>query len=865
MDKIDKLISVAGDISIQHLQWSTHNKNTKGQSWQHYPYVHNTSKDGGALLLSKLVSMSTAATILSPELKEEDRFQEDLLHSFMEVDRFPVDTSKHHKTYRVMQFLGYAGPSLGAPMLFPIQNDDANADLVIIDDENNGFNANEEFWPLAIKLNQQSPIVLYKTNSATFSSPLWHHIVKNHIENTVVVINGDDFRSQGVNISRGLSWEKTALDFVWQINNNPSLHFLSNCRHLIIPFGLEGAIYYKKTGETAQSRLFFLTNKCEGEFIKESSGKMYGLTSCFVAGLARAIVSETNHPHQLKNLDQGIREGIVAAQKYFSLGFGENIEDTLSPHPSIFSEEEKDFIYKEHIQDVLIRNSNNPNCEACWYIIKDKSSTNLSDIAYDIVKSGEKSALRFIPIAEFGNLKVVDRTEIEGYRSIKNLMTEYISATTINRPLSIAVFGTPGSGKSFGVTEVASSVSPKLIEKIDFNLSQFDSVSDLIAAFHRVRDLSLEGKLPLVFFDEFDSFFQGKLGWLKYFLAPMQDGVFREGDSIHPIGKAIFVFAGGTSSTFKQFCGEEITDSDEYKQFIKDFQSTKGPDFISRLRGYVNILGPNQTDKEWDQLFLIRRAMLLRSMLERKTPHLINDRGEAQIDNGIVRAMLKVDRYKHETRSMEAIMEMSTLNSAKKWEQAHLPSKEQLNLHVDKEEFLRHLMRDAFFCEKIENLAEDLHNSHIALNIKKCNLDLTWMHPWAEQDEEYKNSMRNKVMHIPNSLHKIDYDVISVLEKPEAVEFSKRELVILAEYEHKRWSLEKKEQGWTFGPTIDEQKKTHPFLVPWSDLPQTEVNNIIEDIKAFPRILANSNFKIEKLKYLCYCEVHGFNKGTRTD
>jgi hypothetical protein len=120
-------------------------------------------------------------------------------------------------------------------------------------------------------------------------------------------------------------------------------------------------------------------------------------------------------------------------------------------------------------------------------------------------------------------------------------------------------------------------------------------------------------------------------------------------------------------------------------------------------------------------------------------------------------------------------------------------------------------------------------------------------------------------LHIPNSLRKIDYDVISVLEKPEVVEFSKRELLILADYEHKRWSLEKKEQGWTYGLTIDEQNKTHPNLVPWDDLPQEEINRIIEDMKTFPKVLANSYFKIEKLKYLCYCEVHGFNKGTRTD
>lgn len=212
-----------------------------------------------------------------------------------------------------------------------------------------------------------------------------------------------------------------------------------------------------------------------------------------------------------------------------------------------------------------------------------------------------------------------------------------------------------------------------------------------------------------MFFDEFDSAFEGKLGWLKYFLSPMQDGVFREGDSVHPIGKAIFVFAGGTSSTFIEFCGEDIRDETARKQFLLEYQIAKGPDFISRLRGYVNILGPNQTDEQWDQLFIIRRAMLLRSLLEHKASHLINNRGEAQIDNGVVRALLKVPKYKHESRSMEAILEMSRLTNAKKWEQSHLPSKDQLRLHVDEEQFLRHLMHDAFFSERIENIAKDIH------------------------------------------------------------------------------------------------------------------------------------------------------------
>ncbi|MBZ9686946.1 Ryanodine receptor Ryr [Clostridium estertheticum] len=848
-------IVVTGDIAINLLQWTTDDNNTRVYGWQSYPQVHSTIRLGEDFLLSKLVALSTGANILSPKIKKTgNNSLEKGLVSTVELGLFPVtnDVNDKNKVYRIKQFLGFTSPASGMPKLFSVIKDDVNADIVILDDENNGFNSNEEVWPLALKSHEKSPIIIYKTNNLGDSNNLWNDLEKYHLENTIVVINADDLRSKGVNISKSISWERTALDFVWQMNNNVNLGALAKCKHLIIPFGVEGAIHYKNGGRS-ESELYFLTYEFEGGFIKGDQGKMYGLTSCFVAGLARTIVSGIqNHEELDSSIREGIREGIVAAQKYFMHGFGYNVFDSLYPDPVIFTESENDFIYKEHIQDVNIRNTKNPNCQACWYIIKDKNSVNLGDTAYDIVKNGEKSALNFMPIAHFANLKTVDRAEIEGYRSIKNLISEYLSSKNTVRPLSIAVFGTPGSGKSFGVTEVAASIAPKIIEKLDFNLSQFQTLTDLIAAFHKVRDLSLEGKMPLVFFDEFDSAFEKKLGWLKYFLAPMQDGKFREGDAIHPIGKAIFVFAGGTSNTFNKFCGEDIEDENEKKQFTREFQGSKGPDFVSRLRGYVNILGPNQTDNEWDQLFIIRRAMLLRSLLERKVPHLINGLGEAQIDNGVLRALLKVPRYKHESRSMEAILEMSMLNDAKKWEQSHLPSKEQLKLHVDEDQFSRLLMQEEFFSEKIEKLAKELLAKHIYVyenadgrNTKTCEF-LT---------EEEKTYIRHQVRHIPIALHKVNYEVISVKEKPEVVKFTEKELNILGEYEHKRSSLEKKELGWVYGTTLDKNKKTYPYLVYWEKLPYEYRSKIIENVKSWPEILANSNFKIERLKFLCNCET----------
>ncbi|WP_446899303.1 Ryanodine receptor Ryr [Clostridium sp. LBM24168] len=832
MEIKDFNIVVSGDVCVNLLFWQINNEYISDLSWQQYPHICSRLSEGEALLLAKFVALSTGANVVSPKINyDKNRLPDGLLNSTIQLGLFPTAAGEKNKNriYRVKSFLGFTEIFFGNPKLFPIIDDNKNTNLVILDDENNGFNNNEEFWPSALKDTSSHPTIIYKMDNPSNSTKLWNHLEKFHMKNTLIVINGDDLRSKEVNISKNLSWEKTALDFVWQIKNNPSLTFLSKCSRLIVPLGLEGAIYYRNDGKT-KSKLYFLTYAFEGDLIKQINGKMYGLTSCFVAGLAKSVAfGKLKNKSIDESIDDGIREGIVATQKYFRHGFGKNIVEGIFPSPSIFSEGENDFIYKKYIQDVEIPNSNNPKYQSSWYIIKDKSSTNLTEIAYDIVKNGEESALKYIPIAQFGKLKTVDRDEFEAYKSIKNLMSEYILSRNVVRPLCIAVFGTPGSGKSFGVTEVASCVAPNLIKKLDFNLSQFQTLSDLIISFHKIRDISLIGKIPLVFFDEFDSTFEKKLGWLKYFLAPMQDGIFREDNSIHPIGKAIFVFAGGTSSTFKEFCGENITDETEYKEFSREFQSAKGPDFISRLRGYVNILGLNQTDEQHDQLFIIRRAMLLRSLMERKVPHLISERGEAQIDRGVLRALLKISIYKHESRSMEAILEMSRLTNSKKWEQSYLPPKDQLRLHVDEDEFYRHLMREEFFNEKIDELSTAFNYNYILIQKGMDNVSLNPDEYWDKLDNNQKEFIRDNIRHIPNMLCNAYYDLISVskINDTEIIEFTEEESEILAKCEQKYLLHKISESNFTI----------------------LSFDKIMDYVKYWPKILANSNFKIEKLKF----------------
>ena len=249
----------------------------------------------------------------------------------------------------------------------------------------------------------------------------------------------------------------------------------------------------------------------------------------------------------------------------------------------------------------------------------------------------------YAPHLRLGGMTLFDRREIEAVRNLRTIIGKYLRREEKGKkPLSLAVFGTPGSGKSFAVKQLANCLGMDILE---FNLSQFDQPADLIGAFHQVRDKVLEGNTPCVFWDEFDS---QDYKWLQYLLAPMQDGKFQQGEITHPIGKCVFVFAGGTSYTFAEF-GKFMIDTPDGKQkdTIKeaDFKMKKGPDFISRLSGYLNIKGINDlcTDdgndcQPPDVMIPIRRAQLIRNMLGVKGNETLN------IDPGLLNALIRIKK-----------------------------------------------------------------------------------------------------------------------------------------------------------------------------------------------------------------------------
>ncbi len=320
-----------------------------------------------------------------------------------------------------------------------------------------------------------------------------------------------------------------------------------------------------------------------------------------------------------------------------------------------------------------------------------------------------------VPIVRFGALTVAEREEIERLRSIRNLLHRYLKDKKDTKPISIAVFGPPGSGKTFSVEQICEKLDPKheTIRQVEINVSQLQSSTELMKELKRTTSTkvtkhdgkeTVDDRIPLVFFDEFDSALDSEpLGWLKFFLAPMWGGKF-QGCGERPFSRAIFVFAGGVSSSFESFVpvkeapdeelGFEV--SHDHKQRVHNFRQQKGPDFVSRLAGHINILPINE--KAGRIKHFIRRAIQLRSVLERKgyvekapesNPKKVT---LAKVDQSILYALLTIDRYNHGVRSMESIVRMC-VPIGNRIEIASLPSRAQLNMHVDADEFYRRVYR----------------------------------------------------------------------------------------------------------------------------------------------------------------------------
>ncbi len=493
-------------------------------------------------------------------------------------------------------------------------------------------------------------------------------------------------------------------------------------------------------------------------------------------------------------------------------------------------------------------------------------------VAQRIVIAGPEELYANVPFCNYGSLATVDKNEIENYSTIKSLLDDYIylydysEGNDMPRPLSIAIFGAPGSGKSFGVKQIAKSCGRFAISSL--NLSQFDSPTELFESLHEALQRGKD-EIPLVFFDEFDAELDGTArGWLKYFLAPMQDGEYTLNGKSFQVNGAVFAFAGATAASFQEFLPETEED-------VTAFQMVKGPDFVSRLKGILNIKGPNPSD-ERDRSHMIRRAMLLRQQITHKVSDIYRPEGGLiNISRGLLSAMLTVSEYRHGARSLEFILDMSRLSEVSRFTSSCLPTAEQLDIHLDVEDFLRKLAFEQIIGDAVETYASAAHektrqkrieeiqknasanggtDGSNAMDILDAKQLLTEpdLAPWDELEEEYRNSYRSQLRfigeklqdyHLPIGIRPIigqETDTIRELYGPV--------LEMLAEMEHERWMRDKRQDGWRFG-NFDRTMKTTPDLVPYEELEEKTKEFIRLSVRNLPEYLNEIGYELYRKSF----------------
>jgi hypothetical protein len=767
----------------------------------------------------------------------------------------------------------------------------APASIVVLDDGALGFRdrTNKPAWPKEIRDGKSAAVdwVVLKTSAPVAQGDLWWRACQQFCEKLVVVVSASDLRQEEVSITEGLSWEHTAQDLLQELALNKSISDLTRCRHLIIGLGTDGALWLSRCSDgTSRYRLVFDPGGLEGAWAKGVTGQVWGGMSCLVAAivaeLAKSDVAATSGgtcsgaDEGEADIGGGIMRGLSAMRHLLRVGHGAAGGDGDASE----REAKQGFPPDPVVADLLNPSSRYRIAEVPaavasvgrsrdWTIVSGEKGAvegrSLYGLARRVALFGSKALVDELPYARFGKLLVVDRVEIESLRGLERLIKGYERNPRPSKPLSIAVFGAPGSGKSFGVKQIAKTVLGDKVPIPEFNLSQFSDPKELIGALHQVRDEVLGGRTPVVFWDEFDS---REYMWLQYLLAPMQDGKFQEDQVTHRIGKCVFVFAGGTSYDFANFspsekargaAGDDVAAGAEtgLTRFEK-FKLAKGPDFVSRLSGYLNVAGPNRRQKydadrhDWvddddplDLCFPVRRALLMRA-----TGRFVGaaEGKEMDIDGGLLTAFLEIGKYEHGARSLETIMGLTKGAGLQGLRRSALPPEDQLSLHVHYDEFMELVDRDRPFKMNSEELAPSVHDFYRAL-CRKEGWTIQYDMEYADLPDGVKADNVAAAARIPRvlalaGLAVVSKDHPSTMAPDEVEKILEANLELLAEAEHDGWMEQKYRDGWSHSLVRDDDAKKHPCLVQYATLSEEEKKKDRDAVRHYPDIVERAGYKI---------------------
>lgn len=644
------------------------------RDWRNHDQFLEFREDGGVHMLASMLDsfrpgattvyasgserrLESLALLCDVELDTETGLPDKARPVATDDERLTAPTQEEELHLRVERYLGYRVGEPAQAADTPPDNVPPHALVVIADAGNDLREEGTVSAFLKRTLTETAAPVVLKTHLPLGQGLCWAAFksAKTSVRR-IVIVHVEDLRQHGVRLDRSATWDGMVEVMRDRMRSCETFRALLLPKTvLIVLFGVEAAVIIETVTGPDDGTLRVIIDPAarEDETDEDLPGMMVGKMNAFVAALCDEMLEMSHEAPLVPAVADAMQTMRAFATDSFAVAEGglklRSVQKRVESERAAKGGRRVHFLtLKPDMSSAidLLR-------DAIDALEGDDYGEKLRRLAQSIVRDGPDATLATLPHGRIGHLRTLDRREIDSLRTIGSLIRDYAADRAQATPISFAVFGPPGAGKSFGVKQL---VDKEIHPHLEFNLSQATE-ADLPLFFQKIRDANLKNKVPLCFFDEFDS---GERRLLKNFLAPMQDGEYRDGDAIRPVGRGIYIFAGGTAFSFEEFAGLDRDDLDP--KTVNKLRATektqKLPDFVSRLSGYLNVRGVGGADRgnPIDPVAYLHRALLLRSMLETKFPAYAPKKRRAAISEYLVDWLLDVWSPQHGARSLETIL-----------------------------------------------------------------------------------------------------------------------------------------------------------------------------------------------------------------
>jgi len=151
-----------------------------------------------------------------------------------------------------------------------------------------------------------------------------------------------------------------------------------------------------------------------------------------------------------------------------------------------------------------------------------------------------------------------------------------------------------------------------------------------------------------------------------------------------------------------------------------------------------------------------------------------------------------------------------------------------------------------------ELIARAMHESYTRGQLARgaTSQDLPYLRRWDELPEDARRKNRDFAADVPAKLQAVGRVAVPTalvdLDR-DGARFEPAEVELLAELEHERWVRDEAAVGARYGEDRDEGAGTHPSMVPYSELSESEKDKDRIAMRDLPQMLADAGFSIERL------------------